>query len=1291
MNYLKYFIPLIAVAILVIPYLAIKKINLKNRFRYKQIRFIPISLLYSIVCILLVNYLKNIFANILNIGIVNDFVGLIAPTGKLSYVITIFLALLINSGLLFAFVIIKGIAKIGMKRIQLPEEFSKLEGLKKYYWLFINWFYSIDDKSCYIRNNFIKIKHTIKYFIRILNITYLFLTVIIQIPIFWSGDWIPYDFMQRFVSVMYVWPVLSILILSEIYYFLDGREKHDSTGKIAYEKTEEEIEADYAELIKAYTEDNDRIKTRFVTNMIARSGEKSKNMINDASTDNPLAESIKKRLIGNGIEINENYLNNLENIINGKDVIVDSSVFSEFGEYLFSYLNTLIAHGENILFICVDEQQVEQVKEYVYQQFKQINSYSPIWRIQTEKEANSLEEKDILITTPNFVNNGLIFEGQKAFFNLLTKVIVINANEIMARDGVLLSLISMKLSNIVKKRMMESNKLSKPIQYICLSESIPSGTKNALTEALNIKDSIAPFDAYKVFDKTHILFWKFEDPNTPFAQDAIFINKVNSFWGVAIPLACIAIRYGVEVISIISQYNSPYKQIMESMSVNYNKIKDYFDKSNSDIIFEKRIIFNKYNFENEYSSFAIIEDELFNLPLAIYNSRRFGGSKTTMIHIVSKNYMLRDYFLANVKRYIDDESGINMFMPNVEDCIRISVYRILFEMSESGLAEDIIISRVSELTMGIEDITDALQFCLKIALEEELKVSVYNYFSFKEKSEFDNEEGKYLKKYYVYLRNIKIIDKLLKHSKPVKFEIRGYKYTTKLSADRIFQNHLKGQILIYNGNSYQIEKIDQDNAVIHLKNGPENIDVPTGYNQIREYCLDNSNSQIVKTIKYNFDSVWDEVAMIESYIISQLRVPLTVKTTGYYIIEKTGDPINFMESQRWIYLDDEEQKSVKREYKAANALSIKFKGKYITDKDKATFLLAVILSEFMKTMFPYSYNCIAVCPVLNDPETITNDEFGKGIYSIYPQLNYAEKKENNDGIEILFIEDSMSDVGVVKMMIQNRNEIFETIFRNIKDYLKWLNEYKEEGDLNIRKNYLYFGKESFPECFDVEMLTKLFNEINLPQRVLPPEDKSNITSKGLCSFCGSEIVASEYVKLSDGRMMCDRCRKLIVREEKELGKLFDEAVDYLNKEFNVSISDNIKVRFATAKSIRMRMNKGEEREVLGFASSYDRELWVETNSPAINLSHVIAHELTHFWQFDNISCKDKDYIEGHASYVEIQYLRYLKQEAWADYWEDGLNRRDDEYGRGFRLIKEKLDERGDLNSFTYMQELFGNQ
>lgn len=233
-----------------------------------------------------------------------------------------------------------------------------------------------------------------------------------------------------------------------------------------------------------------------------------------------------------------------------------------------------------------------------------------------------------------------------------------------------------------------------------------------------------------------------------------------------------------------------------------------------------------------------------------------------------------------------------------------------------------------------------------------------------------------------------------------------------------------------------------------------------------------------------------------------------------------------------------------------------------------------------------------------------------------------------------------------------------------------------------------------PSCFDVDTLKEICSEFETIKRCGSIKVEK-VTSKGQCSYCHRDLFNVEYTEVKENagrnnRKLCSKCAKLIVSDENELEKLYKKVRKYLCDSFAIELPDDINVRFATAEKIRIKLKTGDQRVVVGFADPKTRELWVEADAPMPNVQDVLAHELTHMWQFDNIKMSDLVYVEGHASYVEVQYMRHENRKKFAEWQEESLNSRRDEYGEGFRRLKAELEAGGDFNSFSYMLELFGD-
>ena len=127
--------------------------------------------------------------------------------------------------------------------------------------------------------------------------------------------------------------------------------------------------------------------------------------------------------------------------------------------------------------------------------------------------------------------------------------------------------------------------------------------------------------------------------------------------------------------------------------------------------------------------------------------------------------------------------------------------------------------------------------------------------------------------------------------------------------------------------------------------------------------------------------------------------------------------------------------------------------------------------------------------------------------------------------------------------------------------------------------------------------------------------------------------------------------------------------------------------------------------VLGFYSPKTHQLWIEGRGPRISMQATLAHELTHVWQYDNLPLRRLRaklpkatreqtmlrILEGHAVYVEIDVMRRLHENNYADFMHALSMLRNDEYGIGYRWIKDlmeaKQSEGSYKNAFYAMLEI----
>lgn len=268
----------------------------------------------------------------------------------------------------------------------------------------------------------------------------------------------------------------------------------------------------------------------------------------------------------------------------------------------------------------------------------------------------------------------------------------------------------------------------------------------------------------------------------------------------------------------------------------------------------------------------------------------------------------------------------------------------------------------------------------------------------------------------------------------------------------------------------------------------------------------------------------------------------------------------------------------------------------------------------------------------------------------------------------------------------------ETTAEEIKEFSK----FRE----NATEPFLFYGQEQLPKFLDLETTYRLLKILDNSKRKVLPTVPPEPTPIAYCSFCGEPINSVEFYAYDDGRISCQHCHTTRIMNESELIKIYQEIRQYFYENFNMDEKElprNIKVKFKSADSIRRRIGTQPDpyARVLGFANRVTNELWVETGAPEMNIRSVLAHELTHIWQYRNLNMDDPDLVleilEGHSSFVEIEYYKYMGH--LNTYQKKALDtlQRDDEYGNGYKIILAALDQGEITNPFEMLKLRFGKE
>lgn len=223
-------------------------------------------------------------------------------------------------------------------------------------------------------------------------------------------------------------------------------------------------------------------------------------------------------------------------------------------------------------------------------------------------------------------------------------------------------------------------------------------------------------------------------------------------------------------------------------------------------------------------------------------------------------------------------------------------------------------------------------------------------------------------------------------------------------------------------------------------------------------------------------------------------------------------------------------------------------------------------------------------------------------------------------------------------------------------------------------------------------LTKARKRTELEDRLL------DLNAENFCDFCGIPLTGVSYEKLADGRTRCNDCSMTAINEVSKFKTLFRNAEMMMENTFSITIPVSIAVKTTDARTIAkhtgqvFKPSTKVAARVLGFAQRKGGKytLFVENGSPRLATIDTTIHELTHIWQYLNWNDEQilhiyrqrkpeytkmaRDIVyEGMAMWSAIQLLYAMGETYYAQQREQLAVARNDIYGIGFRLYRDRYD------------------
>lgn len=1082
------------------------------------------------------------------------------------------------------------------------------------------------------------------------------------------------------VQGWYLLPAAGFLLFEQIQYFLEDAVDYEA-GSFGIENISEHLEGDMEVLVQLY---KNELKSSGA--LLADYALKDIRVLRDGLIHNSLDQDqievcrqpqvlsiLNNQLKEAGINQNTAYQNALAAMLNGRSINIRDCAEGEFLVYLAAYMNFFVSQEKTFLILCNSRRTAEKFREALTEKLNTINKIYSIWKIADINNADSNEEMNILVCSYHDLVTHSLVEKRQDFFRVLQGVVLTDGVGFCAQGN-------------VQKEMIfaELGKVRQRLQYVLLSQ-IDSDSLRTAFEYYTGRELI-PYKNDQLPGNMYVMVWA-EDSSYKIQRKLGIGSAESPYLGVSLPLSLLAVKYDMPRVLVFAADGKGYYTYHDAMTMSRQEVKMYL---RTDVDLDNVIRYNQFPGENcSDLEVMVLYDKEYNFYNLIWEWMKYGGKDQTLIHIVSPSYMLREYFVASLEQNILRNNEFDALIGYRSGMQHTRFLELLLQLCNAGVDEEELMRKNQEYGWGYENVRDLLSACLINVLHTQEFYNIYECFRFEEYCSFQESEDR-----FVHRTLVRLTDENIR--KRIQSKLVFAKQITRGSEERmlpiikgnLYNYYLRDQVIPLRGHLHRI--LSMNDGIVFTEQ--------TMTADKEEYFQ--SGEFVLKNLRKTDECVDFDMLDFNIYTADVSRIIYGYWSSTYEAaLQKTG-------VMKFNSICNSCENPLVVRNRDVQIMEVRMKKSYFTDGgERAVLLAGFMFRELFRTLFPENYmNLYAVTEyepkerywerLIGDSSEIPLEE---KVHSIVPFVRRDDKQGEDEFSSLYIIEFSSLEMGMISSLYAGRMLLFQMAAAYLEWYLT-----EESG-----ASWLKLGGADTPECFAPKEL------LDFCRRVLPSyeekkeveEKKSqpemNINSTHVCSFCGKPALF--IYKMSDGRSMCRSCKQQQVSMREEIMDLYLNTIDFMAKGYHISFKKNIHLRLKSAETIRKRCQMSGGGRVLGFYNDKSRELWIESRGPRNAVQDTMIHELTHAWQFAELDLKKLQkkkaeesllYLEGHACYMEVDIMRKLGEEEYAEFLDWQFEQRDDEYGRGYRMIKkiiaEKASEGSHNTPFAIMMDTVNN-
>jgi len=814
------------------------------------------------------------------------------------------------------------------------------------------------------------------------------------------------------ISSIY-YPVFSVIMLGELYFFLDGERWQEESSSLTGE-------ADRATRICDYTFLREVLSRNFGDKLMSDNTSVNSGLFNVKTNDELVEQLVQseeaaieayglfmKKKVAAGLDVDQNYLDSGLNLLAGKSVIFNNPFYYDLIPYVFFPMNRTILRRKKVLIVLGRHAMEQDAEQWCRKGLTSVNHIPSLWSI--EVLGKERKDPDVGIVTRSSVHDLQMHEQNAEFFKDVEFVVLIEPSRLIATAQI-------GLNSLVRHCRRDGKKL-----VFCSTDKNCDGLVDALSHIL--MTSLEEVTATNKHTGTNsYMCWEADEEHLQHRM----LPNLSRYLGVGTELSFTALKnqisrtawYGGDAFPVQDMHwvaKQYYYDLLRFASL--PTVQATFDE-----VFEASA--NMWNAQVRENNYITVEDESFNM----YEAKRAFATRAKnqgFVNVISTDYLLKDYMAANDGIFDADSKAVPYIVADYAHTHRNVVYRLCLRLTAYPQVEEDIRGELALINVDLgEDLRESLwsQIC-KIArasgepvleerthrelltLRKDGKQYTFNSDVIREARKYSFKTGRMEMMYSI--EDQRFVDVFLADLCSAEYvaedETDKNRFLGSELRGHIFQKYLPGQFFTFGGKYYEMQRLALDGRVI-VRRAADHINGRPQYRQVRKYTISNVS---------NSTGMGDQ-RDIGGIMVTKQNADIQVETPAYWRMRRYND----FRTGKKVAINGVPT----RNFYNKQLLRIDFPQELVPD-GKVLDTIALLMNELFRTLYAENQGLIvAVTP-------------GEAQAPVSYWIEGEDLQENS----LYIIEDSQLDIGFLISVERNLTRIFSILC----DYLQWNGEMME--------------------------------------------------------------------------------------------------------------------------------------------------------------------------------------------------------------------------------------------------------